>query len=92
MNQDELNAYGDARCAEVSAPLLEELRDGLELDLDDHDSLASRMLGDFAARMFEAGCCFGGTEAIAQVLERYPGLDLVVAPPPPAGGRTRLGD
>ena len=90
VNTDDLNRYAHQRISKISAPLIAEIGQRLEIDLGS-DCLAAGMLEDFADRLFTAGFNFGAANATAEMLEQRPDLELVFEGAPPTFPE-RLGD
>lgn len=69
VDHEDVDRFGTQRAAEVAGPLVAEAIARLGLDPRAKDLQAARVLGDLAARMFEAGFSFGASETTAAFLE-----------------------
>jgi hypothetical protein len=81
MDREDIARAATQRAAEVSRPLIFELAERLNLDLEAGEPSVRRMLSDFAARLYEAGYEHGSIEKTAEFIEKLPDtIEVIVKP------------
>jgi hypothetical protein len=81
MDREDIARAATKRAAEVARPLILELGERLNLELEEGDPSVRRMLSDFAARLYEAGYEHGAVEKTAEFIEKLPEtIEVIVKP------------